>query len=35
MKILIVFYSRSGKGPIYAESERIHKEFKGRDSKIK
>jgi len=26
---------RSGKRPIYAESERIHKEFKGRDSKIK
>jgi len=26
---------RSGKGQIYAESERIYKEFKRRDSKIK
>ncbi len=35
MKILVAFYSRSGKGPIYAESERIYKEFERRDNKIK
>jgi len=35
MKILVAFYSRSGKELIYAESERIYKEFKGKDSKIK
>lgn len=35
MKVLIAFYSRSGEGPIYAESERIYKQFKRRDNEIK
>lgn len=35
MKILVVFYSRSGKGPIYAESERIYKKFERRVKKVK
>jgi len=35
MKILVAFYSRSGKGPIYTESERIYRKFKRRAKKVK